>query len=178
MIESMTADQAQLAEPAPPLLMDAVLTPNRSLPRAGFAVLMAGVVAVSFTAGVIFIRMGAWPVTGFFGLDLALIWLAFRFSYRDGRTVETVRLSPERLQVTRRRPQGHVQRWTLAPLWTEVRHLRPGRHDAQVVLTSRGRALVLGGFLAPEERDAFAARLAQALAQAKLGLAQGSGGEG
>ena len=33
--------------------------------------------AVSFVAGIAFAMIGAWPVLGFFGLDVALIWYAF-----------------------------------------------------------------------------------------------------
>ena len=37
---------------------------------------------------------GAWPVIGFFGLDVALIYLAFKLNYRSGRLYETIELTP------------------------------------------------------------------------------------
>ena len=45
---------------------------------------------VSFAAGAMFFVVGAWPVVGFLGLDLLLIYLAFRASYRSGRAYETL----------------------------------------------------------------------------------------
>ena len=57
-----------------PTLFSARVTPHRSLNRTGFTVLMAFVGVVSFVAGIAFYLMGAWPVLGFFGLDVLLIY--------------------------------------------------------------------------------------------------------
>ena len=43
---------------------------------------MVAIGAVSFVAGVVFLLMGAWPVFGFFGLDVLLLYWAFRLNYR------------------------------------------------------------------------------------------------
>ena len=61
-----------------PTLFSARVTPHRSLNRTGFLVLMAFIGVVSFVAGVAFCLMGAWPVLGFFGLDVLVIYWAFR----------------------------------------------------------------------------------------------------
>jgi uncharacterized membrane protein len=37
---------------------------------------MGCIAAVSFAAGIGFLLIGAWPVFGFFGLDVVLIWWA------------------------------------------------------------------------------------------------------
>ena len=46
---------------------------------------MAAVSAICFTAGLASLSVGAWPVFGFFGLDVALLYLAFHLNYRAGR---------------------------------------------------------------------------------------------
>ena len=76
-------------------MFDAVLTPHRSLTRAGFAVLIAVFVVLSLAVGLFFLSMGAWPVIGFYGLDVAALTVAFRLSYRSGRLRETLQLSAE-----------------------------------------------------------------------------------
>src|SRR5260221_5022737 len=76
-----------------PVLFDVLLMPNRSLPPLGFALLMAAVSLLSFGAGVTFYLIGAWPVIGFLGLDVALIYIAFRVSFRSMRASETLRLT-------------------------------------------------------------------------------------
>jgi uncharacterized membrane protein len=46
--------------------------------------------AISFITGVLFLAAGAWPVLGFFGLDVLLVYIAFRLNYRSGRLYETL----------------------------------------------------------------------------------------
>lgn len=148
-------------------LLDAELTPNRSLHNVGFLVLMATLVVMSFSAGLVFLLMGAWPVMGFFGLDVLLVWLAFRLSYRQGRLRERVRVTADAVTVMRQQPTGHVQHWTLSPIWARVAIEDPVEHESLVRLTSHGKTLVLGAFLSPDERGAFAKALKAALSAAR-----------
>ncbi|MGE0410312.1 MAG: DUF2244 domain-containing protein [Amphiplicatus sp.] len=157
------------ALPAPPAAraeegaFEAVLFPNRSLPNAGFLAVMAVVIGVNMTFGVFFYLMGAWPVLGFCGLDVFLVWLAFKLSYRQGRLHERVRLTPEAMWVARVLPSGHETRWRLDPYWTRVAIDRPVEHESQLRVVSKGRTLILGAFLSPGERASFAEALAAAL---------------
>ena len=144
----------------------AFLYPHRSLGGTGFAVLMGAVVLVSFVGGLAFALIGAWPVTGFFGLDAVLIWLAFRANYRSAALMETVHLTPSVLEVRRRHPGGREESWRLEPYWVRVELADPPEHGDQLSLTSHGRSLVIGAFLTPEER----ADLARALRRALAGL--------
>ena len=68
-----------------------MITPHRSLPNVGFLVLMIAVGVVSFVAGMFFLMLGAWPVFGFFGLDVLLIYWAFRINYARAAAYELVR---------------------------------------------------------------------------------------
>src|SRR6266849_1402377 len=80
----MTSRNGPTAEfhPAEPALFSAVVTPHRSLSRAGFLIGMAAVGGISFVAGTAFLLLGAWPVFGFFGLDVLLVSWAFRANSR------------------------------------------------------------------------------------------------
>jgi uncharacterized membrane protein len=147
-------------------LFDAVLYPNRSLPNAGFVAVMAIVVGANFLFGVYFYAIGAWPVIGFCGLDALLVWLAFRLSYRQGRLHERIRVDAGDVLVSRALPSGHESRWRLEPFWACVVIDNPGAHEARVRLVSKGRSLVLGSFLSPEERMHFGRALDAALRRA------------
>ena len=68
-----------------------VLRPNISLSRQGFTILMVLFAAICLVAGGFFLAIGAWPVFGFFGLDILLLYWAFRVNYRRGRRYETPR---------------------------------------------------------------------------------------
>src|SRR3954471_6794755 len=91
-----------------PKLFSALLTPHRSLNRTGFLVLMGFISVVSFAAGLAFLLMGAWPVFGFFGLDLLVIYWAFKVNYRDAKASEEITVTPSELRVRRVSHRGHV----------------------------------------------------------------------
>ena len=150
-------------------VFDAILSPNRSLPNAGFVAVMAVVVTASTVFGIYFYLIGAWPVIGFFGLDVFAVWLAFRISYRQGRLRERVRVSADDMWVARVLPSGHETRWRLQPFWTRVSIERPISHESHVRVTSKGGVLILGAFLSPEERGRFAEALSGALSNSRLG---------
>jgi len=150
-----------------PMLLDLVLYPHRSLSPQGFTILMAAIAAVSFCAGLAFFLMGAWPIVGFFGLDVALIYWAFKASYRSGRAREIIRLTPRELTVERVAPSGRRKRWTFQPYWLRVAlEERPGR-ASRLTLRSHGREFAIGDFLTPAERDEVAAALRFALAKCR-----------
>ena len=70
------------------VFFERVLLPHRSLPPRAFHLLMLFLAIVSVGASIAFLVVGAWPVCGFFGLDVALLYLAFRISYRRARMRE------------------------------------------------------------------------------------------
>ena len=150
-----------------PDFFDAVLYPNRSLPNRGFIAVMSIVISANLIFGSFFYMLGAWPVIGFCGLDVFLVWLAFKLSYRQGRLCERVRVTADEMQVARRMPSGHELRWRLHPFWTNVAIDKPVRHESQVKVTSKGDTLILGAFLSPPERGRFAEALANALGKAR-----------
>ena len=90
-----------------PELFSALLTPHRSLNRTGFLVLMGFLCFISFVAGMAFLMMGAWPVIGFFGLDVLAIWWAFRINNRTAKAFEEIRVTPSELRVRRTSHRGH-----------------------------------------------------------------------
>jgi uncharacterized membrane protein len=147
------------------LLFDAVLRPHRSLSKLGFLIFMAALATISFAAGILFLLQGAWPVFGFFGLEVGLVYIAFKLNYRSGRLTETVQLDAKELLVRRVDPAGRAASWTFQPNWLRVSIDNPPEHESQLVLTSHGRSLTIGSFLTPEERLEVAQGLRAALAR-------------
>jgi uncharacterized membrane protein len=151
-------------------IFTAELTPYRSLSRRGFIILMTFLCVVSFTAGIVFLRMGAWPVFGFFGLDVLLIYWAFRVNYARARASEHLVLTPHELRLRRVSHRGHVMEWTFNPHWVR---LDQEEHEEfgieRLYLTSHGRSVAVGSFLGPDEKASFAKALRLALQDAKRG---------
>jgi uncharacterized membrane protein len=134
---------------------------------------MAFLGIVSFTAGIIFLRMGAWPVFGFFGLDVAILYFAFRRNYMDARAFEQIDLSREELHVRRVSALGRETEYSFNPYWTRLIIDRRSWGIAALSLASSGRRLPIGIFLGPSERASFADALSSALAAARSAPAPG-----
>lgn len=160
-------------EPAPDAdapLFCARLTPHRSLSRNGFLALMAFVTAVSFAAGLAFLLMGAWPVFGFFGLDVLIIYWAFKANFRSASATEDILVTPYEIRVRRVSHRGHVAEWTLNPIWVRLERKEDDEFGIEkLYLVSRGRRLSVGSFLGPDEKASFASALQSALHAAKRG---------
>jgi uncharacterized membrane protein len=161
------------ASPEPrvdPALFAARLTPHRSLSRAGFLLLMAVLGGVSFAAGIVFLVLGAWPVFGFFGLDVLLVYWAFHANYRDARAYEDVMVTTSELRVRKVSPRGQVSEWLFNPVWAKLDYEIDEEFGLQrLYLVSRGRRLPIASFLPPQEKESFAAALAAAITEAKRG---------
>lgn len=139
------------------------LYPNRPMSRFGFAIFMTLLCGASFSLGALFMLAGAWPVTGFLGLDVLLLYVAFRWSYRQARRFEQIRLDPEGLVVRRVEADGRQQEWRFEPYWVRVAVERPGGRRPALVLSSHGRRLRIGGFLTTAEQQEVALALETAL---------------
>ena len=148
-------------------LFDALLTPHRSLGPRGFLPLMGMLCTLSFGAGLAFFLSGAWPVVGFLGLDVLLVWAAFRLNYRAARQYERLVLTRESLAVERVTHHGERRSWSFQPAWVRVDIAEPAEPDTPLELRSHGRRLSIGSFLSAEERVALARALRAALAEAR-----------
>src|ERR1700712_3125744 len=160
-------DNDPLAEPT---LFSAIITPHRSLSGKGFLAVMALVGSLSFIGGMFFFLMGAWPVVGFLGLDVLLVYWAFRANYRAAAAFEEVVVTPSEIRLRRVSHRGEVAEWTLNPLWTKLdRETNEEFGLLKLFLVSRGRRFPVAGFLPPKERESFAAALSAALGEARRG---------
>ena len=98
----------------------------------------------------VFLIAGAWPVFGFFGLDVLLIYWAFRLNYRHAGAYEEVTVTPSALTVRKVSHRGRVREWVLNPLWVR---LDSDVHEEfgieRLLLVSRGKQLAIASFLGP-----------------------------
>ena len=149
-------------------LFHARLTPYRSLGRQGFKTLMYILLGCWFVVGVVFLSMGAWPIFGFFGLDVLGIWLAFRINYRSARQYEEVMLTRSELVIHKVAASGKAIQLKFNPFWTKFAIKRhPYAGVTSLKLISGGVAHSIGAFLNPEDRESFGKAFQFALARAK-----------
>lgn len=149
---------------------DAVLSPHRSLTPRGFLIVMAILGAASFAIGLMFVLRGAWPVIGFFGLDVALVYFAFRANYRSGQNRELIRLTDAALEIARVRPDGTASALQLEPAWVRVALSELPDGDCRLSLRSHGREWRIAQLLSAAERRSLASALAEALMRRNTGF--------
>src|SRR5262245_10719278 len=122
------------------------LVPHRSLSPEGFRWLIRAAIGANLLIGLPMLLVGAWPVLGFMGLDIYLLWWLFKRNYIDARRSETLLLTDRELIVDRVSPSGEREQHRLEAYWLRV------EWDAELerlVVVSRGNRLVIGRFLAP-----------------------------
>ena len=145
--------------PLPAVHFATSLTPHRSLSAEGFRFVMLGAIAANLVIGLPLFIMGAWPVFGFMGLDVFLLWWLFKRSYFDARRSETLLLTDRELVVVRVAPDGEREELRLDAYWLKVEAT-----EERLVVTSRGNRAVIGRVLGPDERLRVAEQLKAAIA--------------
>lgn len=150
------------------IIFSATLVPHRSLSRRGFAILMVAICALWFLTGLFFWWLGAWPVIGFFGIDVLAIWLAFKLNYRAARAYEEVEVTRSELTIRKVAPSGRAQELRFNPAWVRLEvEQAANRNLKRIVIRARDRTIPIGAFLTPEDRGSFARAFSTALATAK-----------
>jgi uncharacterized membrane protein len=149
-------------------IFEALLKPYRSLGRQGFIILMSALIACWLTVSLVFLSLGAWPILGFFGLDIALIYWAFRVNYRAAQAREEIVISKADLHIRQIAASGHISNHHFNPFWTRFHvERRPDIGIIAMNIESRGQLLNIGSFLNPDDRERFATAFSSALHEAK-----------
>ncbi|ODT32370.1 MAG: hypothetical protein ABS35_02015 [Kaistia sp. SCN 65-12] len=154
--------------PADEPFFRALLTPHRSLGHTGFVLLMAALLFGWAVTGLIFLSYGAWPVFGFFGLDVVGLYVAFRLNYRAARAREEVSVSRTALDIRKVAPSGKSESHHFNPFWARfsvARHSEIG--ITKMAVEAQGESVAIGSFLNPDDRESFAAAFTRALSTAK-----------
>ena len=148
-----------MADSSPAIHFSTSLRPYRSLPPDGFKWLIRGVLLANLLVALPMYLLGAWPIAGFCGLDVALLWWLFDRNYFDAKRSETLTLTDRELVVVRIAPDGEREEHRLDAYWLKV-----DLGERRLVVSSRGNRVVVGRFLAPAAKAKVADELKAALA--------------
>ncbi|MDZ7823457.1 MAG: DUF2244 domain-containing protein [Ahrensia sp.] len=155
------------ADEAKPIFA-ARLMPHRSLSAGGFALMMVIVASICVSNAYFYVTLGAWPVAIFFFVDVALLYLAFKLSYRTGQMREEVTVRRDALHVRKIAANGAEREHTYNPYWAKF---QVERHDEIGITSMRiigeGYQSTIGAFLNPDDKESFANAFSAALATAK-----------
>lgn len=146
----------------------AVLTPHRALDQNGVQIVMIITCILAAIPGIVFFLMGAWPIVGFLGLDVALLFWALSKSRKQVNGFEEVTLYPDSLDIRRVSPKGRETRFQFNPFWTKIEVFKDFEDRVtDIVLKSKERSLKIGTFLNPDDKKSFASAFSNALYRVK-----------
>lgn len=151
-------------------LFAARLTPYRSLGRKGFILLMCFVSVTCFISGILFLSIGAWPVFMFFGLDILLVWLAFKLNYHSAKGYEEIAVFRDEVKIRQFAPSGRITTHSFNPFWTKFNVERHEEYGVmKLALSTKESELEIGSFLNAYDKESFARSFGGAFARAKSG---------
>ena len=156
-----------MTQPEDIIYMDALLVPNRSLSPKAFVWVMAVVIVTSFLAGLFYLSLGAFPVIGFFGIDVLVFWFAFHLSFRQQRQKTQIRITAETVAIHHKDGKGGEKSAELPTAFARIEIAEPLRWDSWLRLEYGKTAYVIGRFLTPKERKSLAEALRSALVRAR-----------
>lgn len=149
-------------------LFAATLTPNRSLGRRGLRVVIATLAVMASIPGMIFFSLGAWPIVGFLGLDVLLVWWAMSAALREGERLEEVTLWPDQLELRQVAPGGEEQLRRFNPFYVKLVIDRDfDERTTALHLRTRDDDIEIGAFLSSDDKASFAKVFGTALKKAR-----------
>lgn len=149
-------------------LFAATLTPHRSLSRRGFRIALALFAVLASIPGIIFFSFGAWPIVGFLGLDIVLIWWALRTSMAGSKRYEEVTLWPDQLELKQVSARGSEQLLRFSPFVVKLVIDRDfNERTTALHLRTNDRDIEIGAFLNPDDKASFAKVFGTALKKAR-----------
>lgn len=148
------------------IFLNITIYPHRSLSKNGFAILMTVIIILCSAGGIIFWYLGAWPVFGFFGLDIILIYLAFKINYRSGKIYERLLIASKKLMISRCFPSGKIQTWDLDPRLAYVELVKIN-NNSQLLIKSNEKVVSVGSFLNLFDKEKLEKRINEGLKNLK-----------
>lgn len=129
---------------------------------------------IAFTAimasipGIFFFAIGAWPIVGLLGLDVAVLWWAMSTSLKSGDAFEEVTLWAHELEIRHVTAKGKEHQHKFNPFYVRFRVLRDYEDRVtNLILSVRRQELEIGTFLTPDDKASFAQVFGAALVDAR-----------
>lgn len=142
-----------------------LITPHRSLSDRQQLCVFGAIAVLLLTLQLAFLLSGAWPISLFFGADLALLAVAFLSCRRAGQHSERIHVEAGHLHIERRGWRMPVSP-ALVPLYGAALHRidDPDFGCLELAVVQRGRREIIAAALSPAERLSFSHALQASLA--------------
>ncbi|MGD9843641.1 MAG: DUF2244 domain-containing protein [Steroidobacteraceae bacterium] len=136
------------------------LRAHNSLTPSGMRLFLASVAIGPLLMAGFCVARGFWPVLPVVGLELALLWLALRWSLLRGQRRESITITQDFVTIAAQ-PAVMQANSRFPRHWTRVKLLVPnaGQEPSRLFFESGGRLCELGSFLTDDERRGLWLRL-------------------
>lgn len=136
---------------------------NNSLSSSGRLLVFGFVFFVSVGIGLAFtVIFGAWPIVPYAGLEMLVLYLAFRYIDRHAGDYERFAIAGDRLQIEVL-DGGHLSRFDCNRHWARVVY----EGDGRLAVRSHGREFEIGRHLNEQQRLSVARQLERELHEAR-----------
>lgn len=132
---------------------------NNSLSSTGRLAVFVFIFVVSVGIALAFALLGAWLILPFAGLEMLVLYLAFRYVDRHAGDYERIAIDGDRVELEFREG-GATRRHELNRRWAQLVTSGDGR---RLALRSHGREIEIGRHLNAEQRQKTARQLKQQL---------------
>ncbi|MEO8156263.1 MAG: DUF2244 domain-containing protein [Betaproteobacteria bacterium] len=136
---------------------------NNSLSSGGRLLVVGSLAAVIFAISLGFALHGAWLVFPFAGLDILVVYLAFRYVEQRAGDYECISFHDDKI-VIESRCKAKTDSFEFNRHWVQVTFVESrGAERSRLLLRSHGKEVEFGAHLTGEQRDAVARRLKEHL---------------
>ncbi len=135
------------------IILNIVLNPNRSLTKSTFYLIIILLLIISISVGFFFYTLGAWPVIGFFGIDILFFTLIFYFHNKSLKISERIILTKNEMIIEKIKPFGKNLIVKFAPPnWINITIKKSIYNKSRLIIHSHGSAIFVGDFLTKVEK--------------------------
>jgi len=147
--------------------LDIKIYRNQSLTTRGLYILMFFITIPASYIAISFYVLGAWPVLGFMGFEILLIYIAFKILFYNNKFYEHIILDSEKLNILFKKKNKIIKKIELEPTWVQVKIEKIYENEDTLIVSSHGKKIILANYLIPEERLKLAGKIKSGLREWK-----------
>ena len=95
---------------------------------------------------------GAWPVFGFFGLDVLLVYIFFKINFKSGKKKEVITLTKNKLIIKIYNSEKTFKTFKLDSNWLKINLIKLKNHTNKLQISSKNKSIIIGSFLRYQEK--------------------------
>ena len=100
--------------------------------------------------------MGAWPVIGFLGVEIGLVWFLFKVNYKSSKNFEQISITKNSTLIKKINWRGAIINFTIESPWIKASCIKSNGTSDKLFLNYHADQLEIGKFLPPQEKALLA----------------------